>query len=750
MKNGSNDAAPPRPKEAAAAGYQFGTFQGVYVPSLITILGVIMYLRFGWVLGQVGLWGTLTIVTLATAIVALTALSISALATNMRIRGGGAYYIISRSLGVEAGGAVGIPFFLAKAISISFYVSGFAESISTLLPSLPAQGVGVITLVALTGLAYLSTDLALKTQFLILALIGGSLVSFFLGGASRLPAAPPAAAASAGVPFWAVFAVFFPAVTGIESGLALSGDLKNPAKALPRGTLGAVLTSYVIYMAIPLFLNRVVEERTLLLTHHLILRDIAAFGPLVLYGLWGASLSSALGSLLGAPRTLQALARDRVVPFGLGKGFGKGNDPHLATFLTFLIALGGILSGGLNVIAPVLTMFFLTAYGFLNVSALLEGLIGSPAWRPQFRIAWFVPFLGAAACTAAMFMINPGATFVAMVVCLTVYSLLKRRRFKGYWGDIRYGILMLMARFALYRMVKRQPDERTWRPNLLVLSGSPTARWYLIALADAISHGQGFLTVAAVVPEKVSSEAERVEGLRDSILEYLKKRHVPALVKVHACDDALEGAQDLVKAYGFGPIVPNTLLLGETEKMENLAGYVRLIRMVYQSRRNLIIVRESEAPPTFSKESRIDVWWSHAGQNAGLTLALAYLLRTSPEWTRSRLVLKTIVESSPAQEEAVRGLRNFLKESRVEAEVEALVWEKGNVFDAIRGSSQGAALVFLGMRPPHEGESDESYAAYYEGLMGRTDGFPSVAIVLAAEEIEFDWIFASPGWGLTS
>ena len=451
-------------------------------------------------------------------------------------------------------------------------------------------------------------------------------------------------------------------------------------------------------------------------------------------------------SSAGVPgiRTLQAMARDKVVPPLFGRGFGKRNDPQIATALTFCIALIGILSGGLNVIAPVLTLFFLTAYGFLNVSALFEGLIGSPTWRPRFRVAWSVPLLGAAGCTAAMFMISPGATFVATVVCFSIYSLMKRRRFKGYWGDMRYGILMLMARYALYRLVDRPPDEKTWRPNLLVLSGSPTTRWYLIALADAISHGKGFLTVAAVLPEKVS-DAERVASLRGSIGEYLKKRHVPALVKVHTSDDVMEGARALVKTYGFGPMVPNTVLLGETEKSQNITEYVRLVRLIHSTRRNLIIVRESDAPPTFSLGTRIHVWWSHAGQNASLTLALAYLLRTSPEWIRSRLVLKTIVDAEEDREEALKGLRSFLKQGRVEADVEVLIREKGDVFNTIRNSSRRASLVFIGMRAPTEEESDQLYGTYYERLMARTDGFPSTAIVLASEDIEFDWIFASPG-----
>ncbi|PIQ81941.1 MAG: Na-K-Cl cotransporter [Candidatus Omnitrophica bacterium CG11_big_fil_rev_8_21_14_0_20_64_10] len=733
---------------AGRSGYQFGTFQGVYTPSILTILGVIMYLRFGWVLGQVGLIETLGIVLLSTSVTCLTGLSISALATNMKIGKGGTYYMISRSLGVEAGAAVGLPIFLAQTLGISFYVAGFSESVATLFPQFPAVTVGVATLAVLLALAYFSANLALRIQYPVMVCVLISLVSFALGAlrpASPLPAAPELAATAAPPlqPFWSVFAVFFPAVTGIEVGLAMSGDLKNPARALPWGTLGAVGTSLVIYLAIPLLLFRAVHDPALLRSNFFIMRDIAIWPEAVVLGLWGAALSSALGAMLGAPRTLQALAEDGVVPARIGRGFGSGNDPRLATMICFAIALAGILLGGLNAIATLLTLFFLTAYGLLNLSAALEGVIGSPAWRPEFRCPWPLSMLGALLCLVLAFMISPGGTFLATLVTGGVYSLMRRRQMKAYWGDMRYGILTLLARFSLYRMARREPTARTWRPNILVLSGSPSARWYLIALADAISHGKGFLTVAAIVPERVPDD--RVENLGDSIEEYLTKRRVPALVKLQTADDVLEGACALVKTYGFGPLEPNTILLGETEQAHNVAGYVRLIRMVAGTRRNLIVVREGDESPQLSGETRIDLWWSHTSQNASLMLALAHLLRTSPEWMNARLILKTIVDSAEDQPEATRGLADFLKRSRVEAEVQVLVREKGaEVFQTIRRSSSGASLVFIGMRAPEPDEAAESYSRYYEELLSHTDGFPPIAMVLASEDIEFDRIFASP------
>ena len=211
----------------------FGTFGGVFTPSILTILGVIMYLRVGWVVGNVGVELALLVVTISTTITLLTGLSISATATNMQVRAGGSYFMISRSLGLEAGAAVGLPLYFAQALGISFYIAGFTESVTTLLPGVPAPVIGVVSLVLLTALAYFSADLALKTQFFILAAIVFSLVSFFLGAEN--PQLPKTPADPDIVPFRAVFAVFFPAVTGIETGVGMSGDLRNPSRAIPVG-----------------------------------------------------------------------------------------------------------------------------------------------------------------------------------------------------------------------------------------------------------------------------------------------------------------------------------------------------------------------------------------------------------------------------------------------------------------------------------------------------------------------------------
>lgn len=727
--------------EEKKQGYAFGTFKGVFTPSVLTIFGVVMYLRFGWVLGSVGLPATLLIVTLATAITFLTGLSISAMATNMKVGTGGAYYIISRSLGLEAGVAIGLPLFFARAFGVAFYIAGFTEAVMALGnplpfdPALSAKIISVGTLTVLTLLATISADLALKVQFGILVAIIVSLVSFFAGSAESV-SLPGGAVVPLRESFWVVFAVFFPAVTGIEAGLGLSGDLKNPAKSLPFGTLAAIATGYLVYMALPIFLSMKVADPDVLLVDLNIMTTVARWGILIVVGVFAASLSSALGSLLGAPRMLQALAGDRVIPRFIGRGFGKDKaDPRIATAISYAVALAAILLGDLNMIAPILSMFFLLSYGLLNLSAGLEGLIESPSWRPKFKVPCGVSLLGAAGCFAVMLMIDAGATIVSIFVTAVVFYLIKRRRLNAHWADMRYGILTLLVRFAVKKLSRLKPDERTWRPSILALSGSPKSRWHLVEMAHSLAQHSSALTVASILPVEDWS-AEKVRSTEDSLREYLLKREVDALVKIFPAPDMLTGAKSLVRAYGYGPLTPNTILLGDTENRSNFEGFADLIRLVCRTDRNLIILRESdhEIP---EEADTIDVWWGGVDANIGLIITLAYQIQKSPAWRQSKLVIKRIVETGEERDAALERLQTFIKEQRIPAEAEVLIKNLPSYFDIIRQSSAGAGLVFMGMRPPGGDEPVEEYSRYYGTLMETTRDMPPVAFILASEAIEF-------------
>ena len=641
---GSTTPADPPPR-APTAGAGFGTFGGVFTPSILTILGVIMYLRFGWVVGNVGLLGALLIVTISTGITFMTALSMSSIATDRKVRAGGAYYMISRSLGVETGGAVGVPLYFALALSFAMYVVGFAESVVNVVPTLDQRWVGLATAVVVATLAIVSSRLAIRTQYFVMAIIGISLLSFFFGGpieetSLELTGAPPRLSES----FWVVLAVFFPAVTGIEAGVNMSGDLANPRKSIPRGTLSALVVGYVIYMTLPVFLA-LRADATTLIDDPLVMRRMALWGDAILLGVWGATLSSAMGSILGAPRVLQALSRDGVVPGRTGKWLGKGSGsddaPRIGTALTLAVGLVAIWVGDLNMIAPILTMFFLASYMTVNLAAGIEGLLRSPSFRPAFRVHWSLSLSGALGCIAVMFLINALATAVAAVVVAAVFLWLQRRGLQTAWGDVRSGLWMAMIRAGLFRM-SETTDGKSWRPHILVLSGAPTRRWHLVELARSLSHDRGVLTVSSVLPEG-SRSASRLKDLESTVRDHLARRGIQAMVRLVTDSDPFRGGRRLVTTYGIGPLVPNTIILGDSERPTHRAEYCDMIASFNAARRNVIIIRDNPELG-FGQRRRIDVWWGGLQSNGGLMMLLAYLLRTSGEWLGAEVCVKLVVD----------------------------------------------------------------------------------------------------------
>jgi amino acid transporter len=713
-----------------------GTFGGVFTPSILTILGVIMYLRFGWVLGHVGLWQTLLIVTLSTSITFLTGLSISAIATDQVVRAGGAYYMISRSLGIETGGAVGLPLYFAQALSVALYTLGFAESMVQVFPQFNQTVIALITTIGVTLLALKSAAIAIKTQYFIMAAIALSLVSLVLGhSVEPTTLTPPEAPGTVG--FWAVLAVFFPAVTGIMSGVNMSGDLKDPQRSIPIGTMAAVGTGYLIYMLIPLFLNRWADPATLV-AEPLVMRRMALWGDAIVLGVWGATLSSAIGSILGAPRVLQALARDGILPRNLkwlGRGSGPSDEPRLGTLFTLGIALAAVSVGELNLIAPVLTMFFLTTYMVLNVSAGLETFLQSPSFRPTFKVHWALSLLGALGCGAVMFLINAGATVLAAVIVLGIYLWLERREIQGTWGDVRNGLWMSLVRTGLFQL-ETEPDAKNWRPHMLVFSGAPTKRPHLTELATDLTHNRGVVTVASVLPAG-SRSTEQQDTLESTIREYLEKRGMQAFVRLVSAPDPFAGMEKLVEAYGIGPLVPNTVLVGDTENRESCDRFCQMVATCHNAKRNVLIFRSQperypSSPGEGTRHRRIDVWWGGLQANGGLMLILAYLLRTSWHWRDAEVCLNLVVPNEAAKDAAEQNLHRLVKGLRIGA-VPRVILANGRPFDEILAASSATAdLVFLGLATP-----GQDFTKYYLELKQRTASLSSTIFVLASENLEF-------------
>ena len=481
----------------------FGTFGGVFTPTLLTILGVIMYLREGWVVGNAGLLGAWLIILGSFAITSFTALSLASITTNIRIGAGGAFSIISQSLGLEVGGSVGVPLYIAQALAVAMYIFGFRAGWAWIFPDHPPLAVDLAVFGLLFVIGFISAGLAFKIQYLILVVIIGSLVSVAasvftadLGHTIQwwgdFPGSPETG--FEGIGFWAVFAVFFPASTGIMAGANMSGDLANPRRSIPVGTLSAIAISLVVYLALALWLalSAPPDELT---SNYTVMIDRAAWGPAVLAGLLGATFSSALSSLVGAPRILQALADHRIIPGSswLAVRTAKG-EPRNAMLLTGAIVAAALMLRDLNAIAPLITMFFLITYGMINVVVLLEQSLKLVSFRPLFRIPRLVSAAGAAGCLLVMLIVNPLFGVAAIGVVLALHAYLVRKHLRAPFGDVRSGLFTALAEWGAKKVaVALGPRAKTWKANLLVPAQDSRQVERLYGLLRDLAAPKGFV-----------------------------------------------------------------------------------------------------------------------------------------------------------------------------------------------------------------------------------------------------------------
>jgi len=689
---------------------------------------VILYLRLGWVVGQVGLLRALAIVAIANTITLVTTLALSAVATNSRVGAGGAYYIISRSLGVEVGGAIGLPLFLSQALSVTLYSFGLAESLRFAWPGVPVQPTALVIIAAVGTLAYRGAAGALRSQLPVIALIGLSLVALAWGVAEhgsldRLGSSevPPGA-------FWVAFAVFFPAVTGIMAGLGLSGDLADPKRSIPRGTLAAQLTGFGIYL-IACLLLAIAAPAAALRDDPLIWTKIAPYGVwLILPGLWGAIFSSAVGSMLGAPRTLQALARDHVAPHRLGAVSGQRGEPLLGLAVTLAIATGAVFLGDLNAVAAVASMFFLTVYGSVNLVAALEDLSGDPSWRPTLRVPWPVSLAGALACFGVMLMIDALASLFSVVVVLGLYLWIQRKERQADWGDVRRGVYEALIRWSLLRLARRPMMARSWRPHILVFAEPLRGRLDLVRFADWFSQDRGLVTVC----ELVVADPERLDedplDRQSRIQQRLSEEGIVAFAEVNVAPSVSDGILNVAQANGMAGIESNTVLLGWPDDRERLPELLRVLGRLERMHKSLIIGRPKDHNGSANGRGprSVHVWWGGLQRNSDLMLLLAYLLTRNREWRDAQIRVLSVASNDLMKNETERLLAKLIPEIRIEAEVEVFVKPQDeSVRDAIHAKSSDADVVLLGLAQPQPGEE----AAYAERLIELVGGLRSFFLV---------------------
>ncbi|MEZ5064911.1 MAG: Na-K-Cl cotransporter [bacterium] len=705
---------------------KLGTFLGVFTPTILTILGVIMYLRLGWVVGNVGLTRTLVIVLLANSITLITTLSFSAIATNTRVGVGGAYYMISRSLGLEFGGAIGLPLFLSQACSVTLYAFGLAEALRVLWPGVPVQLAAFVIVGLVTAIAVRGAALALRAQLPLMGLIAVSLAALAWGAVRHAGGVPdtlvPPVAPSLATPptppgFWAVFAVFFPAVTGVMAGLGLSGDLKDPMRAIPRGAIAATLTGLAIYVLVPILLAKGASPEVLR-EEPLVWAAIAPLGPwLILPGLFGAIFSSAIGSILTAPRTIQALAVDRLAPRFLARA-RDGGEPLGGLIATLLIALTTVLLGDLNTVAPVVAMFFLTVYGMVNLVAALESLSGDPSWRPAIRVAWPISLAGALACFSVMFLINPVAAIVAIALEAILWVTLERQERRARWGDVRRGVYESLIRWSLERLQDHPMSARNWRPHVLVFAGHVEQRLDLVRFGTWFSQGRGVVTVCELLIGDLLTEDFRRRERQSKISAMLEREKIQAFAEVDVVREIVSGIVDVSQANGIAGLDSNTILLGWPDDPSRLVEFLAAVRRLERLNKSVVVGRIQPGLIPRKRERRsIHVWWGGLQRNSDLMILLAHLLTRNPEWRDARILVQSIASNEHMRAATEAYLNKLMPEIRIEADVDVRLRQEGvSIREAITQGSADADIVFLGLDPPEDESKHLDYVARLDEL----------------------------------
>lgn len=697
---------------------KFGTFLGVYTPSILTILGLVMYLRFGWVVGNVGLAYTCGIVLLASSITFITGLSASAIATNIQVGVGGEYFLVSRSLGLEPGGAIGIPLYLCRTLSVTFYCFGLAEAILILWPMswgpMPSYGIQVFAaflIIVVTLLSGKSATLVLKAQIPIMILVGLSilaLVANILLNDLRAPEWTPTYR-TAPEGFWYVFAVFFPAVTGFTAGIGMSGDLREPRKSIPAGTLGAVVTGVIIYLLIPLLfsitalitLDRLADPTAGVATW----TEVALLGSVfVIPAVWGAILSSAFGSILGGPRVLQALSMDGLAPKFLSR-LSKTGQPTLATWISGVIALFAVGLGELNTVAQFVSVLFLTLYVAINLSAALETLVAEPSYRPKIKVPWYVSALGAVGAIAVMALISPLACMAALGLEGILLFWLFSRSFTQKWGDVAAGLWMNVARYALLRLGAREIHPRNWRPMLLLFVKDIDKRIQVVKLAAALGQNRGVFTIVQLVASVEHITVEERYQKQVAMRGQLKGHGLQAFCEVNSVEDLNNGMLHVAKSHGLAGLKTNMVMFGWSEDPRGQKNQLRIVRGLSLRGKNIIIVRFNQ--PMQEKYERIDIWWGGKERNGDLMLLLAYLLKLNIAWSSAEITIRSVVRDKAEQARLISSIISMLPKARIQASIEIILQAECNFEDALMEKSRDADLVFLGLPLPQEGQNEE-------------------------------------------
>lgn len=723
-------------------GHEFGTAP-VFLAAISTILGAILFLRFGYAVGNVGLAGALGVILIGHMITIPTALAVSEIATNQKVEGGGEYFIISRSFGRSIGGTIGIALYFSQALSVAFYLIAFAEAFKpafvwlnsfgwlpfqladTRLVSVPA-GCLLLLLILKKG-----ASLGVSLLWGVSAILAASLASFFLGhGTAADPQVLPGTVFRPDS-FQTVFAICFPAFTGMTAGVGLSGDLKNPRWSIPAGTISATLVGMVVYVAVVAKLAASASPSDLS-TDQFIMAKIAAWGPLVYLGLGAATLSSAIGSLMIAPRTLQALAKDGLLPGEavnglLAKGQGAVNEPFNATVVSGVLALGIILLGNIDAVAQIISMFFMVTYGALCGISFLEHFAANPSYRPAFRTRWYLSLFGAIMCFLMMLQMSPLYAVLAIVAMALLHLALSRSRAsENSLTAIFQGVLFQLTRHLHMAAQKRYASThaKDWRPSFIMVSEDTFERISPLDFLRWVSYRYGFSTLIHYIPGRLTAETTKVSRqLLGRLIEMTASSHASVFVDTVVSPTYQTALAQMTQVAGISGLENNSVLFEfPQDKPDSRERAVANCRIVSGLDMNICILRSSAR--RFGYRRQIHVWITREDEkNASLMILLAFIIAGHPEWKDSEI---SVFASFPVEEmeQQREKLSERILSERLPISLKRLrvtPFSGDDLFESqvVRASAE-ADLVFLGFDTDafteNDGESFSSFAGLHDVL----------------------------------
>ncbi|MCB1320723.1 MAG: amino acid permease [Leptospiraceae bacterium] len=691
----------------------------VFFTAISTILGAIMFLRFGYAVAHVGLYGAWAIIIIGHCITIPTAMAVSEIATNQRVEGGGEYYIISRSFGLHIGAAIGIALYFSQAISVAFYLIAFAQAFQPLFDWIfgltgiliqDSRFVSVPALLILFVILYFrGAGSGAALLYVIVFVLFTSLIFFFAG----MPeSAPQTVAFDATVSnpdhFFKVFAIVFPAFTGMTAGVGLSGDLKNPRRSIPMGTMSATLIGMVIYFALlyKLVISADIED---LASDQLIMSKISAWGPIIPIGLACATISSALGSIMVAPRTLQALAHDRIfVLHNINKRVAhssrKTREPVNALIITFVIAIVFVLIGDVDVVAQIITMFFMVTYGSLCLISFMEHFAADPAYRPTFKSRWWISLPGALLCFWMMFQISTLFAAVAAIVMTVLYLLIVKYN-PGQMGlaAIFQGAMFQVARrLQVFLQKSRSRAVQHWRPFVICLSARSFERYDAIEMLRWISHKYGFGTYIHYINGYLSrSTRDEADAALERLVHIADISKSNVYFSIMVSPSYTTAIAQVLQLPGISGQENNMILFeynrDQPEELEDIIDNFPLIKA-----KDFDILILGSSPRKFGYKREIHIWITENDYaNANLMVLLAYILLGHPQWEGGFMKIFDVCSQDKIETENER-LQSLIRAGRLPISTNHVELIRHNpdlpVKDLVNKHSVEADLVIVGVR----------------------------------------------------